>query len=195
MISLKWGCRFCHYTAWRRGEIDDFLGYAGAGTGMELGEQLVEVAVAPCRHRQDELERPIVDLNRFDRFEVVQRQQTAISDQHDPPDRVTRQHLLDGRHQRSGFGGIAGEHLMVDRQPVGRLHNAKHDLPGDVALLGEAELAQFVAAHLQISFGADRRQVVEDDRELMINPGINMRQNISCHYMKIAATPSKPLIY
>jgi hypothetical protein len=133
-------------------------------------QQLHELGVAPPRHRQDELQWPVVsDLQRRERLDVVQRQQPPVGHHHQAADvRVSRQHLLQRRLQCRRLGRVAVEDLVVDRHAVGRLHHAQHELAGDDAFLGHAEVAH-IAVLLAQALGADGGQVVEDHREVFVD--------------------------
>ncbi len=82
--------------------------------------------------------------------------------------RVAREHLLQGGLQGRRLGGVAVEHLVEDRHAVGCLHHAQQELPGDHALLGQAEVA-YITVLLAETFGADGGQIVKDHREVFIN--------------------------
>ncbi|TLD43974.1 MAG: hypothetical protein FAZ92_03774 [Accumulibacter sp.] len=135
---------------------------------MEGREQAVKIPVAPGRDGQNELQRLIADPQRPDGFEIVETQQAAIGNQDHALDRVARQHFLDGRYQRRRLAGIAGKDLVMDRQAVRRLDHPQHHLAHRTALLGMAEVPQ-VFGLVGAAFGTDRRQVVEDDCQLLID--------------------------
>lgn len=142
---------------------------------MKRRQYGVEFAVATTRHGEDELERLRADADLADGLEIVERKQPPVSHQDDPLDRVARQHLLDGRDQRRGLAGIAGEDLVVNRKAVCGLYHAEHDLAGDSAVFRQAEAAQLLG-HLRAALGANRRQVVEDDRQLLIEQRAQQRR-------------------
>lgn len=103
-----------------------------------------------------------MNLDRLHRLQVVQRRQPPVGDQHHPPDRIARERLPERGRERMGFGRMAGKHFMVNRPSFGGLYDAEHHLARDIAFLGQSELTQ-LAGGLRPTFGADRRQVVEDD--------------------------------
>jgi hypothetical protein len=135
---------------------------------VERGEQAVKIPVAPRRDGQNELQRLIADPQRPDGVEIVETQQAAIGDQHHPLDRIACQHFLDRRHQRRCLAGIAGKDLVMDRQAFRCLDHPEHHLAHRPALLGMAKVPQ-VFGLVGAAFGTDRRQVVEDDRQLLID--------------------------
>jgi hypothetical protein len=49
------------------------------------------------------------------------------------------------------------------------LHHAEHDLARNITFLRPARLAQFASANLTIAFRPNRRQIVEHDRQFLIN--------------------------
>ena len=151
------------------GLIDDLcLGLAGLG--LEGGQDLLELAVAPPGHRQDELQRLVTlqpELAQL--LDVVERQQPAVGHHDQPPNvRVARQHLLQRWLERGCLRRVAGEDLVVDRHAVGGLHHAEHELPGDQPLLGHA-VSTNVTLQLAQAFGADGGEVVEDDRQIVVD--------------------------
>ena len=75
-----------------------------------------------------------------DDFDVVARDQPAVGDDADPadPEPVLQvgEHAGQGRH----VGGVAGEHVMGDRDPVGGAQQADHHLrPIGAVIAGVAE--------------------------------------------------------
>ena len=151
------------------GFIDD-LGLGLGGPGLEGSQNLLELAVAPARHRQDELQRLIARQPELAQLlDVVERQQSAVGHDDQPPDvRIAAQHLLQRRRERGRLGGVAGEDLVVDRQALGGLHHAEHELPGDEPLLRHAVPAN-VTRLLAQAFDADGGEVVEDHRQIVID--------------------------
>ena len=135
---------------------------------MERGEQAVKIPVAPGRDGQNELQRLIADPQCPDGVEIVETQQAAIGHQHHALDRIARQHFLDRRHQRRRLAGIAGKDLVMDGQAFCRLDHPEHHLTHRPAFLGMANVPQILGL-VGTPFGTDRRQVVEDDRQLLID--------------------------
>ena len=89
-----------------------------------------------------------------------------------------RQHFLDGWHQRARFPGVAGEDLMMNRQAFGRLDHPEHHLTRDTAFLRQAEVTD-VSGQVGATFATDRRQVLEDNRQFLIDQGAQQpRQGI-----------------
>ncbi len=69
---------------------------------------------------------------------------------------------------------------MRNGQAFGGLHDAEHDLPADAAVLGQAELAN-LAGHLTLALHADRRHVVEHDRQVLIDQRPQHRRQGALH--------------
>jgi transposase len=92
-----------------------------------------------------------------------------VSHHDQPPDvRVAAEHALERGLEGGRLGGVALEYLVVDRQPVGRLHHAQHELAGDHALPGHAEAAHIAGLFAQ-AFSANGGQVIEDHREFVVD--------------------------
>ena len=142
--------------------------------GLEVLQHRFELAVAPPRHRQDVLQRtrPVGSgrqLQRLQRIEVVQRQQPPVRHQHQAADvREPPQQPLEHWQQRLTLAGVAIEHLVVDRQAIGRLHHAQQELSCDHAFLAQAVLAHVVRLFAQAR-GADGGQVVEHHRQRLVD--------------------------
>jgi len=140
------------------------------------GEDLLEIGIPSARHREDELDRlPVGHLQRRHLLDVVDGKQAPVGYDHETSDvRETGEHGLKRGHQGGRLGGVAVKDLVVDGQPVGGLHDAEHELAGDHAFFGHAELAHIVGL-LGEPLGADRGQIVEDHRELNIDQWAQQR--------------------
>lgn len=176
---------------------DDLFGGLLA-LGLEVGQQADELVVAAARHRQDEFQRlAVAHLRGTQGLEVVQAEQAAVGHQHHALERgEARQHLLHGRQQRGGLGGVAVEHFVVQRNAFGGLHHTQHELAGDDAFLGHAELAH-VGVLGGAPFGTDGGQVVEHHRQVLVHQRIHAAQQLlvgdglhleirKCHCLKPA---------
>jgi len=121
-------------------------------------------------HGQDELQCPIArQLQLAEHLQVVQRQQPPIGHHHQALHmRVALQHALQCGLERGALAGVAVEHLVVDRQAIGRLHHAQQELPGNDTFLGHAELAHVIALLAQ-PLDPDGRQVIEHHRQLLVD--------------------------
>ena len=92
---------------------------------VERGQCLLELAVAPPRHGQNKLQwrtarcRQCLQLS-----EVVDREQPSDGDRDHTANGKPCQVRLERCAQRRDFSDIAIKHLMVDRQPLGGLHDA-----------------------------------------------------------------------
>ncbi|SAL07562.1 hypothetical protein AWB78_08633 [Caballeronia calidae] len=137
---------------------------------VKLIEQFGKLLIASPRDCQNEFERPSAGPAQFiECFEVVQAKQAPVGHQHQPLDRrKSRKHRLERGQQRFRLCRIAVKYLVIDRQAFGRLHHAEHELPRDQAFLAHAELAHIVFLGAQ-SFGADRGQVVEHHRQVLVD--------------------------
>ena len=144
----------------------DGLGVRGARLGLQGLQDLGEIAVAPPRHRQDELKRLCIGQRELGkRLDVVEREQPPVGDHDQAPNmRVTRQHLGERRQQRRHLGRMAGKDFVVDRNALCGLHDAEHELACDQALLAHSE-APHVACLLARPLGADGGPVVQDDQK------------------------------
>ena len=100
--------------------------------------------------------------------QVVGGQQPAIGHRDDALDGESLHDLLDDRVERGHLGRVAIEHLVVQRQALGSLHHAEHDLARNQPLLGHAEVAQ-VAVLLRQATGTDGGHVVEHDGQILID--------------------------
>jgi hypothetical protein len=58
----------------------------------------------------------------------------------------------------------------MNGQSFGGLYHPQHDLPHDPAILRQAKAPDLVR-EFRAAFGTDRRQIVEDDRQLLIDQG------------------------
>jgi hypothetical protein len=141
-------------------------------------QQVDEFAVAPTRHRQDELQWAVYrHAQCAQRLDVVQRQQPPVGHHHQAPYvRESDQHLLQRGLQRWRIGRVAVEDLVVDGHTVGRLHHTEHELAGNDASLGHAEVPH-IAVLLAQAFGANGGEVVEDHREVFVD----QRAQQLCH--------------
>ena len=80
-------------------------------------------------HGQDEFQQATArEHDRLQFCQVVGRQQAPISHCDDAFDREARNDLLNHGIERAELGGIAVEDLAIQRQTVGGLHDAEHDL-------------------------------------------------------------------
>ena len=138
---------------------------------LHRGQQVHKLAVAPAGHGQDELQRLAAgQLHGLQVGQVVDGQQAPIGHGDDAFDEVALHDLLDDGLERAHLTSIALKDLVVQRQTIGRLHHAQHDLPGDQPLFGHAELAH-IAHLLRQAFGANGGHVVEDNGQVLIDQG------------------------
>jgi len=149
---------------------DHLLRGGGALLFVEGFEQLDELVVAPARHGDDELERFAAgQAHGLECLEIVQAQQAPVGHQHQALHRrEALEHLGERGQQDARLTRVAVEHLVVDRQPLGGLHHAEHELAGDQPLLGHAVLAH-VTGLLAEPLAADRGEVVEDHRQILVD--------------------------
>ena len=134
-------------------------------------QEIGELAIASPGHRQDELQRLRAPRQRqlAERIEVVQREQTPVSHNNQSLDvRIARQHFFKRRLQRGRLGRVAVKHLVIDRHAVARLHHAQHELARDHAFFGHAKAA-YIRVLLAEPCSANRREVIEHDRQLLID--------------------------
>jgi hypothetical protein len=143
---------------------------AALGVGGDRRQHLGELGIPPSRYREDELQRPAAGQpDRGEPIEIVHRQQPPIGHHHQALDvPIAGQHRVQRRQQRGGLSRVALEHLVMDRHAVGGLHDPEHELAGDGALLGQAELADLAILSAQ-RLGADGGQVIEHHRQRLID--------------------------
>ena len=103
--------------------------------------------------------------------DVLQAEQPAIGHEDDALDREA---LQDGRQhglQGLGLGHIARMNRMHERQPIGGLDHAEHELAGDPARLLVHAVGADIVVHLAFAVDAHGGQIVEDDGQVMIHKG------------------------
>ena len=133
------------------------LGAADGIVGAEVEDLLLQVLRQRFQPGADDiLEIPLLHV-----LEVRLAEHPPVGDVDRGLDPFALPHVLQRRDQALAFILRSGEHLVADRQPVGRGHKRKQDLgPTMTAVLGEAELAQPVRIdRLEVQ----RRAVEEDD--------------------------------
>lgn len=137
-----------------------------------------EFAMAPRRHRQDELQLALRGVGNGGQFgNVVHAQQAAVGNDDHALDIEALEHRVQHRLQRRGLRHVAGVHGMHQRQTFGRLHHAEHELALDAAsFLVHAERAEIVC-DLALTVNADRGQVVEHHRQLLVEHRPQLRRN------------------
>ncbi len=103
-----------------------------------------ELPIAPARYSQDELQGlPVGQLHLLQLIHIVKREQAAIGHDDQALDvRVAAEHLLERGQQCRRLSLVAIEDLVINRQALGCLHHAQHELARDDAFLAHAELYQ-----------------------------------------------------
>ncbi len=152
------------------GLAEDLAGGRRAAQRVNRLQDLGELGVAPPRHGQDELHGLLGAAHALPAqpLQIVQAEQTAIGHQHHALDRVQRQNLLNHGAERRCLGRVPFPDPMRQRQSLGRLHHAEHELATHPPVLGQAELAQ-VAGQLGLALHADGGHVVEHHRQILVD--------------------------
>ena len=119
---------------------------------------------------QDELQlAPALISQRAQLPDVLQAQEAAVRHQDEALNRKAGEHLLQHALQSPCLADIAGMNGVHERQPLGGLHHAEDELPGNAALvLAHAESAN-VLLDRRLAMDPHGRQVVEDDGKLLID--------------------------
>jgi hypothetical protein len=138
-------------------------------------EQLVEFGVTPPRNSQHEFQRLATpDLERLQLLQVVQAEQAPVGHKHHALDGELREHFLDDGLQGGGLTRAALPYAVRDGQAFGGLHHAEHELPDNAPVLGLAEGAH-VTGQLGVAFHAHGGEVVEDNRQLLVDERAQQR--------------------
>ena len=98
----------------------------------------------------------------------------------DALDGIQGRNLVDHGMQRWGLGRVALPYAVRNGQAFIGLHDAKHDLASDAAVLGHAELAD-LARHRAVPFDANASHVVEHDRQVLVAKRVQHRRQGSPH--------------
>ena len=160
--------------------VQDLLLRVGA-LRLHQGQQVHKFAVAPAGHGQDELHRLAAgQFHGLQAGQVVDGQQTPVGHGDDAFDGVALDDLLDDGLERAHLARVALKDLVVQRQTIGRLHHALHDLPGDQPLFGHAVLAH-IAHLLRQPLGANGGHVVADDGQVLIDQGAKQARDDFVH--------------
>ena len=160
--------------------VQDLLLRIGAWR-LHRGQQIHELAVAPAGHGQDELQRLAAgQLHGLQVGQVVDGQQASVGHGDDAFNGVALHDLVDDGLERTHLARVALKDLVVQRQTIGRLHHAQHDLPGDQPLFGHAVLAH-IAHLLRQPLGANGGHVVEDDGQVLIDQGAKQARDDFVH--------------
>ena len=144
----------------------------------ECVQRPAQRAIAPCRHRQNELQFALRGARDGRKFgDIVQAQQAAISDNDHALDVEAFEHRRQHRLQRLCLRYVAGMHRVHQRQTFGRLHHAEHELTFNAAsFLVHAERTHIVG-DLAFAVNANRRQVIEHHRQLLIEHRTQLRRD------------------
>ena len=65
-------------------------------------------------------------------------------------------------------------HRVHERQPIGGLHDAEHELAGDAAALLVHAVCAEIILDGAFAMDADGRQVVEDDGQIAVDQGAHL---------------------
>ena len=133
-------------------------------------QQLCELAVAPTWHGKNELQRlPAGQCQLSALLQVVQAEQASVGHHNQAAQRrEARHHLVQDGQQGLRFSRIPIKDFVINRQTLGRLNHPQHELPGNQAFLGHAELAH-ITLHGREPLGADGGHVVEGQREIPVH--------------------------
>jgi hypothetical protein len=138
----------------------------------EAAECLDQFAVAPGGDGEDELERPAAPgLLRQGRqlADVLEAEKPAIGHEDDALDREA---LQDGRqHGLQGLrlGHVARVNGMHERQPIGGLRHAEHELARDPTGLLVHAIGAEIVVNSAFTMDPHRGQIVEDDGQVVIH--------------------------
>jgi hypothetical protein len=83
-------------------------------------------------------------------------------------DREASHDFFDGRFDGRHSGDIAVKYFVIQRQTIGRLQHAEHDLARDQIFLRHAKFAHAIVL-LRYPFGPDRRHVIEHHGQILID--------------------------
>ena len=112
----------------------------------------------------------VVEAVTGDDVDVVGRDQAPVGDDTDPPDPEPVLQVVEHPGQGGDVGGVAGEHVMGDGDPVGGAQQADHHLrPIRAVITGVAErLGREPCRGPRGAFEVGRRQVVADQPQIQI---------------------------
>ena len=156
------------------GDDEAVAGEAGLGKARivegEGAEGIHQLGIATRRHGEDELQRAPALLGQIGQCaDVVEAQEASVGHQNDALDGKA---LQDGRqHGLQGLrlGDVAGVDGVHERQAIGRLHDAEHELSGDAADLLVHAVGAEVVLDRAFAMDPDCCEVVEDDGQIAVD--------------------------
>jgi len=148
----------------------------------EGAERFHQFAIAPCRHREDELERASALFGEAGQsIDIVEAEQPAIRDENDPLDREALQHARQHGLQGLCLCHVAGMDGVHQGQALCGLHHTHDELTGNAACLFVHAIGADVLLNLALAMDPHCRQIVEDDGEVAVHQRPDLLGKFALH--------------